>query len=72
MELHEEIIKVLSAKGIKDSEEYRLKVSRNDMDSELTMLGFDKEDIDREIERLCNDGTLAMDEVNIYEYDEPV
>ncbi len=72
MALHEAVIKVLAEKGIKDSEEYRLKISRIDMDSELTVQGFSKEEIEAEIERLCGDGTLAMDEMNIYEYEEPM
>ncbi|KAA5532176.1 hypothetical protein F0919_15355 [Taibaiella lutea] len=72
MELHEQIRKVLSEKGIKDTEEYNLRVSKTDMQTELTAQGFSKEEIDEELERLCLNGTLAMDEINIYDYDEPV
>lgn len=73
MELHEQIRKLFAEKGMTDeAEEYNRRISKADMFSELTAQGFDREAIDKEIERLCLNGTLAMDEVNIYDYDEPV
>jgi len=72
MELHDQIRKVLAEKGVTDNEEYNLRISKTDMLTELTAQGFSKEDIDKELETLCLNGTLAMDEINIYDYDEPV
>jgi hypothetical protein len=72
MELHEQIKKVLAEKGIRDTEEYNLRVPKTDMLTELTARGFAKEEIDEELERLCLNGTLAMDEINVYDYDEPI
>ena len=67
------IINILNEKGIKDaSEEYESRISKSDMVSELTIAGYSKEAIEKEIEKLCNDGSLAMDEINIYVYDEPL
>lgn len=70
MELKTEIINLLMHNGINDSEEYHLKMPKTDMVSELTVKGYSKEDIDLALEKLCTDGGLAMDEINIYMYDE--
>lgn len=72
MDLHEEIKKIFLEKGIMDTEEYNRRISKTDLFTELAPLGFSKEEIDTEIERLCLNGTLAMDEINVYDYDEPV
>ncbi len=73
MELRQEIINILNEKGLKDlSEEYELRMSKSEMISELTLKGYSKEAIDEEIEKLCTDGGVAMDEINIYVYDEPL
>ncbi len=73
MELKDEIMHILSEHGIKEAaEDYDWKISRVDMVSELITKGFDKEAIDEALEQLCVNGTLAMDEQNVYQYDNPV
>jgi len=61
----------LSEKGIAGSEEYQSRISRNELVSELIAKGYSKEAIDEQLEQLCTDGTLAMDEQNVYQYDNP-
>lgn len=56
---------------MKDIGEYEQKITRVEITSELIRKGYDKERIDRTIEKLCQDGTLAMDEQDIYLYDDP-
>lgn len=66
-----EIMRSLSEKGIAGSEEYQSRISRNELVSELIAKGYSKEAIDEQLEQLCTDGTLAMDEQNVYQYDNP-
>ena len=71
MKIAEEIIKVMGEKGIPMSEEKERMISRIDLVSELMGKGYDKEDIEAGVAQLCSDGTLAMDEQSIYQYDFP-
>lgn len=69
--IEQQIFKYFSQNGMKDIGEYEQKITRVEITSELIRKGYDKERIDRTIEKLCQDGTLAMDEQDIYLYDDP-
>jgi hypothetical protein len=70
MEIGKEILDIIQNKG-EPSEEYERMISRQDLFSELMAKGYDKEALDDTLTTLCNDGTLAMDELNVYQYDFP-
>jgi hypothetical protein len=70
MEIDKEILDIIENKG-EPSEEYERMISRQDLLSELMAKGYDKESFDDALAGLCNDGTLAMDELNVYQYDYP-
>lgn len=69
--IEQQIFKYFSQNGMKDIGAYEQKITRVEITSELIRKGYDKERIDRTIEKLCQDGTLAMDEQDIYLYDDP-
>jgi hypothetical protein len=70
MDIGKEILDTIQNKG-EPSEEYERMISRQDLLAELMAKGCDKESIDNTLASLCNDGTLAMDELNVYQYDFP-
>jgi hypothetical protein len=70
MNIGEKILDIIQIKG-EPSEEYERMISRQDLLSELMAKGYDKESFDDTLAALCNDGTLAMDELNVYQYDFP-
>jgi hypothetical protein len=70
MNIGEKILDIIQNKGA-PSEEYERMISRQDLFSELMANGYDKESFDDALTALCNDGTLAMDELNVYQYDFP-
>lgn len=66
------IMRAIAEKGIAGTEEdYRLKLSRQAVTTGLMEQGYSKEQVDAQLERLCMDGILAMDEQNIYQYESP-
>lgn len=70
MDIGKEILDIIQNKG-EPSEEYERMISRRDLLAELMAKGWDKESFDDTLTALCNDGTLAMDELNVYQYDFP-
>ena len=72
MQMKEKIIEVIREKGLQDIGEYEQKIARATLTSELIGCGYDKEKIDAAIQQLCENGTLAMDEQDIYLYDSSV
>lgn len=70
MNIGEKILDIIQNKG-EPSEEYERMIPRQDLLSELMAKGYDKESLEDALTALCNDGTLAMDELNVYQYDFP-
>jgi hypothetical protein len=70
MDIGKKILDIIQSKG-EPSEAYERMISRQDLLSELMAKGYDKESFDTALNALCNDGTLAMDELNVYQYDFP-
>jgi len=71
-QLKDHILRILSEKGTATANEaYQVKLPRTEMLSALLQLGYNKENIELALEELCGDGTLALDELNIYQYDQP-
>jgi len=68
--IREEILLIFSGKDIQESEAYIRKISRNELIKELMDKGFDKGKIDRQLSALCNKGAFALDEQNVYQYEE--
>lgn len=68
--IREEIIGLITQKDIRDTEEYIRKISRNELALALMDRGFDKENIEQQLAALCEDGSFALDEQNLYQYEE--
>jgi|GEM_PF-1874012 len=68
--IRQEIIGLITKKDIQDTEEYIRKISRNELALALMDRGFDKENIEQQLAVLCEDGSFALDEQNLYQYEE--
>lgn len=69
-QLKTEIIDLMNRHDIQQAEEYIRKVNRNELLKELMDMGYDKEAIDQELAALCNEGSFALDEQNLYQYEQ--
>lgn len=72
MDIKKEILQLIAEKGIpQPGEDYERYMPRMEMTLAMMHTDADKEAIETALEALCNDGSLVMDELNIYLYDQP-
>jgi hypothetical protein len=71
MIIEQSIRNILKIRGVHSYQEYETSMSRIELEGELMHQGFSMDDIDQAITKLCNNGSMAMDEVSVYLYENP-
>lgn len=69
MIIEQSIKNILITQGLRSYQEYETSMPRVELEAALMQQGFSIEEIDQAITKLCNDGSMAMDEISVYLYE---